>query len=156
MCKKRCKARVTIGGQCVLLQNYLKILLFDFFIKPKLPYESHLSRHTSEPRKEILKIIETRPQSSKNAQKWIKICKIYDVGKSTLVFGFQQLFSVQSLTLAQKTEKKLRKNCFENVVLVWFSIVFLCFIFELSTENIKKKIGQNCFENLVSEYEKRC
>ena len=31
----------------------------------------------------------TRPQSSKNTQTWIKICKIHDVDKSTLVFGFQ-------------------------------------------------------------------
>ena len=28
---KRSKARVTIGGQCVLLQNSLKINFFDFF-----------------------------------------------------------------------------------------------------------------------------
>ena len=88
-CMKRSRARVTIGGQCVLLQNSLKIKLFDFFLKAKLPYESHLSRHTSEPMKKIVKIIETRSQSSKNAPKWIKICKIHNVYKSTLVVGFQ-------------------------------------------------------------------
>ena len=33
--KKR-RARVTIGGQCVLLQNSLKIKLFDFFQKAKI------------------------------------------------------------------------------------------------------------------------
>ena len=30
---KKSRARVTIGGQCVLLQNSLKIKLFDFFLK---------------------------------------------------------------------------------------------------------------------------
>ena len=34
--KKRSRARVTIGGQCVLLQNSLKIKLFDFFLKAKI------------------------------------------------------------------------------------------------------------------------
>ena len=48
--RKRSRARVTIGGQYVLLQNSLKNKLFDF-LKPKLPYKSHLSRHTSEPLK---------------------------------------------------------------------------------------------------------
>ena len=87
---KRSRARVTIGGQCVLLPNSLKIKLFNFFSrKPKLLYKSHLSRHTSEPMKKMVIIIETRPQSSKNAPKWIKIGKIHDIGKSTLVFGFQ-------------------------------------------------------------------
>ena len=87
---KRSRARVTIGGQCVLLQNSLKIKMFFFlFLKPKSPYESHLSRHTSEPMKFFKKIIENRPQSSKNAPKWIKNCKIHDADKSTLVFAFQ-------------------------------------------------------------------
>ena len=56
---------------------------------PKLPYESHLSGHTSEHMKKIVKIIETRPQSSRNAPKWIKFSKIHDVDKSTLMYGFQ-------------------------------------------------------------------
>ena len=64
---KRSRARVTIGGECVLIQNSLKI--FDFFLKPKLPYESHNSRHASKPLKKIVKILKTGPQSSKNAQK---------------------------------------------------------------------------------------
>jgi len=45
----------------------------NFEKKPKYPYESHLARHTAEPLKKIVKILETRPQSSKNAQKSIKI-----------------------------------------------------------------------------------
>ena len=82
--------------------NRRTIKQFDFFLKPKLQYESHLSRHTSEPMKK--KILETRPQSSKNAPKWIlKNGKMHDVDKSTLVFNFQWLSSVLSLTLAQKT-----------------------------------------------------
>ena len=79
---------VTIGGQCVRLQTSVKIKMFDFFLKPQSPYESHLSRHTSEPIKKVVKTIEIKLQSSKNAPKWIHICKIHDVDKSTLVFGF--------------------------------------------------------------------
>ena len=60
-----------------------------FFLKPKLPNESHLSRHISKPMKKIVKILETRLQSSKNAPKWTKNYKINDVDKRTLVFGFQ-------------------------------------------------------------------
>ena len=52
-------------------------------------YESYLSRHTSESLKNIVKILETRPQSSKNAQAWRKICKIHEVDKITLLYGFQ-------------------------------------------------------------------
>ena len=62
--------------------------MFDFFLSPKLLYESHLSRHASEPLKKIVQILETRPQSSKNAQKFTKICKFHDVDKSTVAFGF--------------------------------------------------------------------
>ena len=47
------------------------VCLFEKF--PKSPYESHLARHTGEPLKKIVKILEARPQSSKNAQKSIKI-----------------------------------------------------------------------------------
>ena len=53
---KRTRARVTLGGQCVHLQNSLKIKLFDFFLKPKLPDKSHLSRHTSKPMKKCKNI----------------------------------------------------------------------------------------------------
>ena len=63
--------------------------MFDFLKKPKLPFESNLSRHTSEPLKKIVKILETRLQSIKNAQKRTKNCKIYEGDKRTLVFGFQ-------------------------------------------------------------------
>ena len=71
---KRSRARVKIGEQCVLLQNYLKKKK-KLFLKPKLPYESHPSRHTSKPLKKIVKILETRLQSNKNAPKWTKIFK---------------------------------------------------------------------------------
>ena len=71
---KRSKARFTLGGQCLLLQISLRIRMFKILKKkPKYRYESHLSRHTAEPLKKIVKILETRPQSSKNAQKSIKI-----------------------------------------------------------------------------------
>ena len=61
--------------------------MFDKKKEKKILYESYLSIHTSELMTEIVKLIETRPQSSKNAPKWTKNCKIHD--KSTLVFGFQ-------------------------------------------------------------------
>ena len=71
------------------LQNSLGMILFFFifFIEPKLPYESHVSRHTYEPLKK--KLLKTRPHISKNASKCTTICKIHDVDKSTLVFSFQ-------------------------------------------------------------------
>ena len=52
---KRSRAMVTKGGQCVLLQNSLRMkMYFLFFLKyPRLPYESHLSRHTSDPLKKL-------------------------------------------------------------------------------------------------------
>ena len=50
---KRRRARVTIEGQCVLLQIYLRIKMFDFFKQAKLPYETHLCTHTSEPLKKL-------------------------------------------------------------------------------------------------------
>ena len=37
----------------------------------------------------IVKILETRPQSSKTNQKWRKFCEIHDVDKSTLLLSFQ-------------------------------------------------------------------
>ena len=39
---KRSRARVTIGGQCVLLQNSLKIKLFDFFFKSQNYRMNHI------------------------------------------------------------------------------------------------------------------
>ena len=84
--------------------NFSSNKTVKFFGKqPKSWYESYLSRHTSESLKNIVKILETRPQSSKNAQKWTKICKIHDVDKITLLFGFQKLFCVLFWSLAQKT-----------------------------------------------------
>ena len=86
---KMSRARVPIEGQCVLLQISHRKKIFDYFKEPKLPYESHLSRHISEPLRKIVEILETRSQSSKNVQKWINIIQIPDVDKFTLVFGFQ-------------------------------------------------------------------
>ena len=82
---------------------------------PKSPYESHLSRQTSEYLKNIIKILGTRPKSSKNAKKWIKMCKIHDVDKSTLLFDFN---SFLCSILEPSTENKIffGKNCFENLI----------------------------------------
>ena len=87
---KWCSARVPKGGECVLLQISLRIKFFDFFFKyPKLLHESPLSRHTSKLMEKNIKILENRPQRSKNAQKEINFCKIHNGEKHTLVFGFQ-------------------------------------------------------------------
>ena len=85
---KKSRARVTIGGQCVLLQISLKIKRFGFF-KAKITVwitSFQIYFWTTE---KFCKILETRLQSSKIAPKWPKNCKINDVDKSTLVFGFQ-------------------------------------------------------------------
>ena len=47
--RKWSRARVAIGGQCVFLQISLRIKIFDFFLKSKLLYESHLTSHTLNP-----------------------------------------------------------------------------------------------------------
>ena len=86
---KRSRARVTIKGQCVLSQISLQIKMFDFLLNSqKSPYESYLSRHTSESLKNIVKLLESRPQSSKNAHKWTKNGKSHDVDKITVLFSF--------------------------------------------------------------------
>ena len=89
---KGSRARFTIGGQCVLLQNSLKIKLFDiFFLQKSQNYciNRIFPDIILNPSKKMLKIIETRPLSSKNAPKCIKKnVKIHDVDKSPLVFGF--------------------------------------------------------------------
>ena len=85
----------------------------------KLPYESHLSRPTSEPPKKIVKILETRLQSSKIAPKWTTNCKIHDVDKSTVVFGFQYLF------FGFYPEAKQRKiKSWDKTVLKMWSYIF--------------------------------
>ena len=63
MYMKRSRARVTIKGQRVLLQISLQIIFFDFLL------------NSPESLKNIVKILGTGLQSSKNAQKWIKMVK---------------------------------------------------------------------------------
>ena len=73
---KKSRAGVSIEGQYVLLQNSHRI---NVRFLSKLPYESLLSRYTSEPMIFLFFyffLLETRLQSSKNAQKLIKCCKI--------------------------------------------------------------------------------
>ena len=72
--KKRSRARVTIGGHCVLLQNSLKIFFFKFVLQSQTYQMNHIFPEILlTPEKKIVKNKETRPQSSKNALKWIKI-----------------------------------------------------------------------------------
>ena len=52
--------------------------VISIIIFPNVIYrlnESHLTSHTSDPLKKIVKILETRPQSSKNGQKMMKNLK---------------------------------------------------------------------------------
>ena len=71
-------------------QGYNRRIICSFTNSRKIKmFYSHLSRHTSEPLKKFLKILETRLQSSKKAPKWTNNCKIHDVDKSTLMFGFR-------------------------------------------------------------------
>ena len=65
---KKSRARVSIEGQCVFLQNSPRIKMFDLFLNIQNYRESNFSRHTFEPLKKIVKILETRPPSSKNAK----------------------------------------------------------------------------------------
>ena len=103
---KRSRARVTIGGQCVLIQNSLKIKIY-VFLKPKLPYESHLSRYTSETLKKIVNILETRFQSSKFMLKT----------KVHWCSAFNSFFVFHPEAKQRKYIKKiLGQNCFENGV----------------------------------------
>ena len=76
----------------------------------KISCESHLSRHTSQSLKNIVKIWETRPQSSKNAEKLIKICKIHDVDKSTLLFRFNRFFVFNSENIKKVGTKPFWKS----------------------------------------------
>ena len=101
-------------------QMFLQISLLKKQIilkQPKLSYESHLTSHTSETVKKLVRILETGTQSSKNAQNWLKILKIHDVDKSTLVFSLKYLFVFPPEAQHTKHKKKLDKTVFKKVVL---------------------------------------
>ena len=89
---KRSRVRVTIEGQRVLLQISLQTKMFDFLLSSQNHRMNHIFPGIL--LKNIVKMRETRPQSSKNAQKWTEICKIHDVDKITLLFGFQYFVCV--------------------------------------------------------------
>ena len=95
-----------------------------------MPYESHVSRHTSEPLKKVVKILETRPQSSKSAETLTKNCKIHNVDKSILLFGFQKLFVFHPEPEHRKQKKiSWDKTVIENVVsYLWTKIKILPWI----------------------------
>ena len=75
--------------------NFLRIKLLDFFLNSQNYRMNHIFPDILLNPKKNVKILETRPQSSKNTQKIkeklkiYKISKIHDVHKSTLVFWFQ-------------------------------------------------------------------
>ena len=87
---KRSRGRVKIGGKCYFfLQNSLRIKEKVFFFLDSQHYRmNHILQDLLLNPWKIVKIWETRTQSSKNAPTWTKNCKIHDVDKSTLVFGF--------------------------------------------------------------------
>ena len=71
-------------GQCVLLKKILRIkkkIYFIFLNSQHYSMNHILPVIFLKPLEKIGKILETRPQSSKNAHKWIKIRKIHDVDK---------------------------------------------------------------------------
>ena len=70
------------------LTQFSLIKLFDLFNKPKLPYESHLARHTSDPLtfKKNKRNYVTKQQE---CQKVDNSLNIHEIDKITLVFGFQ-------------------------------------------------------------------
>ena len=71
---KRNRARVTLGGQCLLLQISLRIKMFKILKKSQNIRMNHtLPDILLNPYIFFLKILETSPRSSKNAQKLIKI-----------------------------------------------------------------------------------
>ena len=72
--RKRSRARVSIAGQCAILQNCLRIKMFDFFLNSQNYRLNLIFLDILLNGKKIVKIIETRPQSSKKAPKWLKNC----------------------------------------------------------------------------------
>ena len=80
-CKKWSRARDTIEGQCVLLPISLRIKCFICFKQPKSLYESHFSRHTSDPLKNIVHIVEIGCKAAKKTKNGFKkkISQIHDV-----------------------------------------------------------------------------
>ena len=83
--------------------------------KPKLPYQSHLSKHTSEHLKKIVKILETMLQSSKNAQNLYKFVKL----------AFKIIFFKVRLRPNLLFFSKFWDHIFKTVL---FSLFFKCFL----------------------------
>ena len=84
-----------------------------FFVKPKLSYESHLSRHTSEPLKKYKKIIEKCPKMPQNGQKFVKIMMQTKVHWCSV---FNSFYLFHRDAKHRKHKQILGQNCFENVV----------------------------------------
>ena len=62
----------------------------------------------SESQKNIVKILETRPQSIKNAHKWTKNCKIHDVCRQNYT---AVRFSIAFLCSILEPSRENIKNC---------------------------------------------
>ena len=108
---KRSRVRVTIEGQCFLLKISLQIKRFDFLLNSQNHvWLTSFQAYFWIPEKYIVKLLENRPQSSKNTKKWIKNCKIYDVDKSTLLFGFNSFFVFHSWALHRKHKTRLTES----------------------------------------------
>ena len=83
----------------------LKYYIYIFFKLLKLPYESHLSR-----RSKIVKILENRPQSSKNSPKLMVKTKIH------WCLVFNSFFVFYPKAKHRKHKKILGQKWIENVV----------------------------------------
>ena len=92
---KRIRARVTVGGQCVLLQNSHKIKRFEFFCEAKIIVRiTSFQTYFQTPEIFFKNIRNQAPKQQKFPNMDKKNCKIHHVDKSTLIFGFQQLYCV--------------------------------------------------------------
>ena len=92
------------------MSSLTKFPLNNFFLI--FTYESHLAKNTSEPLEKIVKILETRPQSSEIAKKLIKNRKIHDVDKITPCSVFKVLFVFHPGASTTKHKLKFRQKLF--------------------------------------------
>ena len=98
----------------ILSKQILCVFFLQNFIKP---YESHLSRHTFNPLKKIVKIIKKKIGSKQPKCPKIdkKNCKTHDVDKVHWWQVFKSFFVFHPEAKHRKLLKK-GQNCFKNVV----------------------------------------
>ena len=120
--------------------NFSSNNFFRFFVKyPISPYESYLSRHTSESLKNFVKILETRLQSSKNVQKWItNLKKSWCRQKNNTA-----RFSIAFLCSILEPSTENIKHCWDKTVL--WPRIFLKIFSQKSETTFSKQFCPNIF-----------